>query len=237
MQDPVKGSDLCGCLSRIYKHLNPAYYEEFSNSVKLYLMQHCRTVPADKAKQDNHKEHVSRLVALYGPDAIPVDMIDAYNITLEAPLHALSGDANQDPTHVRGRFLSLIQKHILRVDEHPVVTRFWTFSACVLCLLRLYLFNLPLSILSVSTSARKEQQARLQRVKKYMQQAHAEGDVRVAALTLRLTTYCTSLVSKKRSTGCSGEVLIQLGQGRIQQRAGELASTLLQHLQASQTVC
>ena len=233
MKDPIQGSGLCGCLSRIYKHLNPAYFEEFSNTLKQYLLQNCRLVPVDESEQASHQKRVSGLLDLYGTDALPAELIDVYNICLEAPTHAHhQHDANQDLPQVRGQFLLAIQKHILRVDEHPVVTRFWTFTTCVLCLLRLYIFNLPQSILSVSTTSRKEQQKRLQRVKKYMEQPHAEDDVRVAALTLRLTTFCTNLVSKKKSAGCSGEVLIQLGQGKVQERAGELASNLLRHLQA-----
>ena len=227
MRDPANGHGLCGTLSRLYKYLCPAYFEEFSDSIKTYLLSDCAVTLPDKCKQEAHRQAVEGLIALYGEETLPEEVTSLWNISLDAPVHACAESDISMPV-LRGRFLMVLQKQVLKVDEHPVVTRFWTFGSAVMSLLRVMLLNLPLSIFSTATTKpHKEQQVRLHRIKRYLSRPHAGEDVRIAALCLRLTRFCTSLVSKKRS----GSVLVQVADGEVQRRAGEMATSLLQHLE------
>ena len=125
-----------------------------------------------------------------------------------------------------------LQKTVLRVDSHPVVTRFWTFAECVRTVLLILLLQLPFSrVFRVSRSIQQEQQLRLERVRAYMERREAAADLRIASLCLALTHLTTSLVSKqkKKEPGGSGS-LIALAKGEVQHRAGMMATKQLQHL-------
>jgi hypothetical protein len=124
-----------------------------------------------------------------------------------------------------GSFAEL-QRRVLQVDEHPVVTRFWTFSSCVQTLLCVQLFDL-LPIFEVATiKPQQEQQLRLTRVRQFFERDGTAADLRVACFCLQLTSYCTSLVAQQRREG-AGAVLVKLARGEVQQKAGQMVSQQL----------
>ena len=118
---------------------------------------------------------------------------------------------------------------MLHVDEHPVITRFWTFTTAVQKLLLILLLKLPLDVVfTVRASAQKKQQTRLTRLKTYLTKPIAAADLRVACYCLRVTTEITSMVSVQRQG--TGAVLRSLAQGEPQQRAGLLVAQQLEVL-------
>ena len=95
-----------------------------------FVVEACKHVQPDKGKEAEYAAYMADMHALYGPELVPDEIASLFNVCLEEPLHASSDE--QDMRALRGKFLKALQRHILRVDTHPVVTRFWTFAQCVL---------------------------------------------------------------------------------------------------------
>lgn len=123
-------------------------------------------------RQQEHVQHVETLQALYGKEVLPEELLHFYNVTLKAPLYcpdaaAVAADPDQEVVW-RGDLYRVLEKLVLRVEEHPVVTRFWTFAECVRTLLLFHLFSLPPSIYStISVSLQEKQQKRVAAVKAF----------------------------------------------------------------------
>ena len=160
---------------------------------------------------------------------MPDDVSELFNIRLGHPHHAT--DLEVELPVLRGKFMKVIQKYCLRVDSHPVVTRFWTFSQCVRSMFLMVLLGLPLStVLSVqSATQRPEQQRRLTKVKEYLRNPKSQSDIRVACLCLALTNLTTNLVSQQKKRA-AGATLIALANGEVQHKAGKLAAVQLSAL-------
>ena len=87
-RDPVNNNALCGCASRLFKHLLPAYFEEFSLGLGEYLTECCEQVETTPELQLAHHTHIEGLEALYGPYLFPDEIKALYNTTLARPVHA-----------------------------------------------------------------------------------------------------------------------------------------------------
>ena len=68
-----------------------------------------------------------------GEDVLPPELLPFYNVGLVAPHH--SPEVPVDARELRGQLFVQLQKRILCVEEHPIVTRFWLFAHCVRTLL------------------------------------------------------------------------------------------------------
>ena len=93
----------CQLPVRLYKYLCPTYFEEFSDSIKAYLLSDCAVTLPDKCKQEAHRQAAEGLVALYGEETLPEKVTSLWNISLDAPVHACAESVISLPV-LRGRF-------------------------------------------------------------------------------------------------------------------------------------
>ena len=139
---PDKGDALCIAASRYFKHLVPAYAEEFRSNLQQQVVDRfnvtgdlsvCREAPPYELW-----EH------LYGDDIIPSSIQELLNASLK-PWQHFSDKAESLGT-LRGKLHIALYRAIVQADESPVVTRFWTFGVCIRTLLRIVLLGVDLSV-------------------------------------------------------------------------------------------
>ena len=140
--DPV----CCNC-SRLFKHLMPAYIQEFGANLRVWVRSRASVTPCDEAEACASTQ---RLVDLYGSDAIPPDLTKVINGEF-ALLECRGRDL--DRTAVCRHIYRALFDHLFRCDEKPVVTRFFTFADCCFCLLRLFLFKVPQEVFDLAGSS------------------------------------------------------------------------------------
>ena len=90
-----------------------------------------------------------------------------------------------------GNVYRTLYKWLFKLEEKPIVTRFWLFSMCVWTLLRFKLLGIDVSEVLVTSTKQpnKENKKRLTAVLKYFADRHQQTVLRTASLCLRLTTY------------------------------------------------
>ena len=133
LADPINANALCGTCARLFKYLINDYFEEFSSSLRHYVATQFELVDCSVDQRALHQSRVSDLVALYGHDVLPESLLRFYNVCSTAPQHCPDGPV--DIREVRGQLFLELQKYVLCVEEHPIVTRFWLFGQCVRTLL------------------------------------------------------------------------------------------------------
>ncbi len=227
LADPVNQNGLCGTCSRLFKYLISDYFDEFSSSLRSWVTESLRLVQAHQEEVERHRHQVEGLRALYGEEVLPDSLLRFYNVTLQRPDHKVCGQA--DLRELRGQLFSELQRRILRVEEHPIVTRFWLFGTCVRTLLLMNVFNVPPEVFAVqSMQPQVKQQKRLDAVRAYWGRPETPAELRQACLCLRLTSFCLNKVSVKRDG--PGAVLMALSKGDVQERSGALCCELIRSI-------
>ena len=145
--NPVSRDDVCANCSRLFRHLIPDDLEEFSSSLR-HIVDNMKIVYGSPADEHivpvSEREPTRNLQALYGPDVLPDDLLLLLNFRVGEIAHVCSAEA--DEARARRDMFRALSKHMLLIEERPIVTRFWLFSQCVFALLRMRLCGLPESI-------------------------------------------------------------------------------------------
>ena len=217
VKEPQKTDSICANSSRVFRHLMVDYSEEFSMSLWRWLESETRLL------QEHEVDSVAMAAAkdlqkLYGSAVLPDELLEVYNSGLARPHHRPVGDA--DLPEVRRWFFRVLRNAVIVLDEHPVVSRMFTFVSCVQTLLRYRLLHLPATVFSVSlVKPRAENQARLARFHKYLACADEDANLRVACVSLQLTHYSTSICCEEEHVKPGRlPTLVRLAQGEIQVR-------------------
>ena len=88
---------------------------------------------------------------------------------------------------------------LFHVDSHPTLTRFFTFRSCIDRLLSMVLLGINDTALSLKTTARKDSQTRLRKVKKFLASADGGQALRRSNLVMQLTGPIEAFMSKKHN--------------------------------------
>ena len=214
VKDPTKNNAICAACSRFYKHLLVDYSEEFA--IALWTFVERAVVLVSVSDVDVvQKEHTENLRKLYGDSVLPSDLMELYADTIAKLRHV--GACKQDACRL---FYHALHKYCFRPEEHPITSRFWTFSVCVDGLLRVVLLDLPVEVFSVTTTRpRPDNQKRLKLFHDFLQSAEGGQTLRIASLSLQLTAHATSLTAQKAQCGLNREpTLVRLGKREIQQK-------------------
>ncbi|CAE7261612.1 unnamed protein product [Symbiodinium microadriaticum] len=212
--------EIVAACSRFFKHLLHDYTEEFALALKNYVekeVKFARGNPMDDACVPAvHRQEALDLRSLYGEHVLPDDLLRFFNYRLSDRTHV--ADADMSIEHVRSEAFRLLQKHILKVEEKPVVTRFFLFGPCVNLLLTLKLLGLPLSLFQLSfTRPQLQNGKRLQKFQAFMRAPETDHRLRKAALCLQLTLHATALTAQKvQTTECP--LLVRLGKREVQEK-------------------
>ena len=118
------------------------------------------------------------------------------------------------------------------IEERPVVTRMFTFTTCEWGLLRMRLLNLPVTILTTSTTKPQEENAtRLRNLKEFYEDEKTDPLLREVGVCLRLTNLAMSITAQKATQANKKlPLLVRLGKAEIQIRTSMLFDEILRRL-------
>ncbi len=182
----------------------------------------------DRATEGSRRAQA--LQQLYGKSVLPDALLNVFNGDITTCQQITAGMRIRGV--VAGEMYAILHKFILRVEDKPVVTRFWLFSDCVFGLLRIGLLELPIKdILRLSTThPRLENQRRIRAVEKYLCHKNTLVELKRVSLALRLSMLATNIAGLKRVSATVGEpepVLLRLARGDVLRRVSEeLAATV-----------
>ncbi len=227
VRQPERKNRLCRACSQLFRHLMMDYCEEFGSSLRQYVLEKL-TVKLAAHIDPSFAEERGRLRSLYGVGVLPDEIDHVLNGRLgKLEVFAQEGTERGD---VCGQVYSMLYRLILKVEEKPIVTRFFLFGECVFTLLRMKLLGLPDSVFEVGTKQpRKENKKRLEAFKSWYNEPDSDKHLRRASLCLCLTLHATSITAQK---GDGVPMLVRLGRGEVQQKTAQQLSSMLPALGA-----
>lgn len=195
---------LTGVAARLFKFVICDYFEEFVFSVREWVVAALVVQPAEAGEDAAATGAAAALQLLYTEHVVPKGMLALWNNGLGSLRHRLA--PGQDPVAERPRlvndFVQWIVKHLLHVDSHPTLSRFFTFRGCIDRMMTMSLIGMPRHAFKVrSIKPRAESQKRLRAVHGFFQHPDAPQTLRRACLAFQLTGGVEALVSANPSTG------------------------------------
>ena len=210
---------VCGAAARLYKYLINFYFDEFALAIHMWVAQAMnleQLPPATARPQLKARPSLRRpsgafglewtqLRSLYGNKVVTDELI---SFAAAAATGAGEEDAASLATH-------LVQT-LLVVDEHPTLTRFWTFRGAIDRMLCMVLTGADVHALRLTgRQPRPENQRRLQAVRGFLADNRSRQYLRRCSLCLRLTAVATSITgqtAKKHSL----PLIVRLSQREVQ---------------------
>ena len=186
---------------RLFKYLVPEYYEDFKVSVAKCVHDSLDTLsPSDTAETQAALDglpQAAQLQVVYTKHVISYELI--------ALCQSITQQPGEDIFAARKRredgWISFVLKHLLHVDHHPTLTRFFTFRNCVDRMLTMALLKLPQAGLVTKSSARDVSQKRLKKVRSFFAKPSACQALRRASLVLQLTGGIEAFMSRRPKQG------------------------------------
>ena len=195
---------ITGVASRLFKFVICDYFEEFVFSVREWVVADLVVQPAEAGEDAAATGAAANLQLLYTEHVVPASMLALWNNGLGSLRHRLA--PGQHPVAERPRlvneFVQWIVKHLLHVDSHPTLNRFFTFRECIDKMMTMTLVGMPQHAFKVrSIKPRAENQKRLRAVLGFFQHPDAPQTLRRACLAFQLTGGVEALASANPSTG------------------------------------
>ena len=111
--------------SRLFKYLIPDYIEEFSAALRRYVEQNLSFLKGDPATCVPQAQQTRRqnLYDLYGDAVLPSEWLNFFNFDLGSLCHISADDRCLEDLRRTG--FDLLRKYVMKIEEKPVVTRFF----------------------------------------------------------------------------------------------------------------
>ena len=221
---------VCGTVSRLYKYITPGYLEELTSVLRAFVVSTFELVHDEtSAETAMYVQQGRDLVALYGDEVLPDDLMAVLNRNIAGVEHLCPPGANKD--NLCKRLFDLLLRLLWKVEDKPVVTRFFLFAPCCFSILRMQLLGLPVELFNIGLGGMEtENSKRLTAVKSFYANPDTPQLLRKICLSLRLTLFATSLSSRGNARARAlGEppVLVQLGQAVVQKRTSILFQSIV----------
>ena len=232
LADPVEHDDVCAACSRFFRYLVHDYIEEYNAALRTYIFNQLRIVrpPPDAAFEPEGREMALKLQRLYSAAVLPDELLHFFNGSLRRMEHICRSAQSDDV--LKNAAFRILSKYFFFIEERPVPTRFWLFSNCVHCLLRMRLCGLPSDILGLrEICPNKENQKRLSRFLSFYSSVAADQRLRQASLCLQLTDLALNLVAQTRAQDGKPPCLVRLAQGNVETRTCQKFSEICALLQ------
>ena len=149
-------------------------------------------------------QNVHNLRELYTDHVVPDEMVALWNVGASDLSHMLSpgADAFTSRPALVNQFTTFIVKFLLTPDEHPTLTRFFTFRKVIDAMLTMDLIGLPQNMLKLENiKPQEENQKRLKLVVRFFSMPEAKQALRRASLVLQLTGGLEAMASSKVKEG------------------------------------
>ena len=233
---------VCGAIVRCFKYLINDYHVEFTGSL-LALVQrlHISAGLPDAATTRRWRG----MEALYGSGVFPEGLLDVLNMGASRWEHRVPAGAPAGAAEAaRGRLGDLLRKKLLQVDEHPILSRMFTFRGHVDTLLLFVLLGKQEDVLRVqAVKPRERNRNRLRKVLAFLREEATPQYLRRASLSLGVLDHvqrwlearaphsvdgCTA--RRKPEHGSGDPVLVRLGKGQLEAVLVEHVDTLVSQL-------
>ncbi len=209
--------------SRLFKYLIPDYIEEFSAALRRYVEQNLSFLKGDPATCVPQAQQTRRqnLYDLYGDAVLPSEWLNFFNFDLGSLCHISADDRCLEDLRRTG--FDLLHKYVMKIEEKPVVTRFFLFAPCIEGLLRLKLCQIPPEVFELSmTRPQERNQKRLTKFHAFLAAPSTEDRLKRACLCLQLTTHAVALTVTHAPSVPAGvetePLLVRLAKGEVQQK-------------------
>ena len=206
---------VCGVVVSLFKYLLSDYYEELCCSTREWVLRDLEVVGSHMALAAA-KERALGMATLYGRHVFPCDVMRLWNNGFENMQHVVADGLvpEQERPRIVGEFVSVLIQCLMQVDEHPTLTRFWTFREAVGRMLAMSILAFPRNALRLkSVVPRALNQARLRRVLSFFANPATPQYLRRTCLTLQLTGAVTSLTGTKDKSGAQSPMVVRLLHG------------------------
>ena len=218
--------DVTGVASRLFKYLLNDYYEEFCRNVRKWVVKNLKVIEADRTllsrgqadrtllSRGQDCQDVQLLRELYTDHVVPDEMVALWNVSASSLSHRLPpGDTAEDcRPALEDRFTAFIVKRLLKTDDHPTLTRFFTFRGVIDAMLTMDIIGLPESLVTLEKIKPKEEnQKRLKKVKSFFANPAGRQALRRASLALQLTGGVEAMASSAPKEGQRPKIVDLVG--------------------------
>ena len=124
-----------------------------------------------------------------------------------------------------------IVERLLKCDDHPTLTRFFTFRGCIDAMLTMHLLAMPQAAFVVKgVVPRKDNQKRLKNIQKFFANDDSMQALRRASLVLQLTGGVEAIMASKPKAGEPPPVVRIVGDGINPGEAHQSVSNRFAHI-------
>lgn len=218
--------------SRLFRYLIPDYIEEFSAALRRYVEQNLSFLKGDPATCVPQSQQTRRqnFHDLYGDAVLPSEWLEFFNFDLGSLCHISADDKCLEDLRRIG--FDLLHKYVMKIEEKPMITRFFLFAPCIEGLLRLKLCQIPAEVFELTmTRPQERNQKRLQKFHDFLAAPSTEARLKRACLCLQLTTHAVALTVTHAPTVEAGAetepLLVRLAKGEVQQKNHCSSSSLI----------
>ena len=218
---PGHGPLVCGTIVRLFKYLICDYYSGFLSSLEALVSQ--LEVKRDiAAALPNDSARWNDLALLYGLDVLPAELRRLLNRGCRTWVHVVPdsrvADLEADPVEygraVRQKLLSCLRKALLAVDEHPTLSRMFTFTEHVHRMLLLHLLGLHGDVFKLPyVVPRDHNKKRLDKIHAFWAHHETPQYLRRTSVSLQLTAHVNNLCAKLH--GVDEPAIVSLARGRV----------------------
>jgi len=154
----AKPSDVTATAVRLYKYALRDYYEDFVNSIRAWVF----ASPDELAEE--LAEHAASLQSVYGKRVIPDAMLEHVAAVTSEPLASRSVE---DRMAICDNWIRTLVD-LLKPDEHPTLTRFFTHRSCIDRMLTMSIVGLSQAALKTASSKlRDKNQQRFKNIQRF----------------------------------------------------------------------
>jgi hypothetical protein len=224
LQDATQRDSLCGSCVRFFKFLVPDHAEEYKAAMRDFVDR--EMVFVDTAPDPATVRERLNMLELYGDEVFPDSLAELFNCSLGTMHHHCRDDTDRDA--VKCKIWTLLCKLIIKVEERPVVTRFWLFASCVFTFMRMKLLRIPSSLFNISwVAARQEGQRRLAAFTRWYDDPQTFGQLKKATLCTKLAMHATNISAQNSKPDLPLPQMVILGQGYIQKQTSKQLSEMI----------
>ena len=233
---------VCGVIVRLFKYLINYYYDEFLMSLRTLVGKLEFGMASDPAALTKW----SGMAELYGESVIPPMLLRYLNKGLDVWAHATASapaasapaaaEVPESHDEVRAALVETLRRRLLVVDEHPTLTRFFTFKGHIDALLLLSFMGVAPAVFKLGTvKALLKNSSRLRSVLAFLDLPSTPQYLRRTALALDVLDHTHRICGQVYARGDGDPLLVRIARGGVVDALdADLASTFRRmHLDAS----
>jgi len=213
--------NLCGAAVRLFKYLVSDYYEDFVANLRAKVER----LEALPVRHEAHQIAV-RLARLYGEEVFPPGLLRILNAGVGSWGTCLEG--GHTLAAAREQLFHLLRQRVLVVDEHPTLTRMFTFAGHVHGMLLLTFLDLGDLVKVVRVQPRERSQKRIASVRAFLADAATAQYLRRASLAMQMTAHVHNICGQLHAPKLP--LLVRLCQGEVRAVVGSDLARLLRNL-------